>query len=365
MNIRDFLNQEDKSGKLSKEKWLIKNNIEAYNLVINHSINNNISFKEKVYLYIHDLNDVPICKNENCNKLPKFINKTLGYSNYCSNRCQSTSKEIIEKRKNTNIERFGVEYTIFNKEVNNKFYESVNNRSKEDKKLSNIKRKKTNIENFGYDNPNKNPIFIKKRIESFISSKENHKSYTINISLFQKYEKNIKIDQHIKINNTTYLNCTCLVCNQKFTINYPLLHYRHKNNHILCTICNNPSNNHISHFHKEVIEKFINIFNIENIIINDRSILNGKELDIYVPELNLAVECNGIYWHSISKKDTNYHLEKFNLCKDKNINLFFIWECENIEYELNYIKDNYYKEIIFNEEFKIIDGIKINYSKTF
>jgi hypothetical protein len=35
-----------------------------------------------------------------------------------------------------------------------------------------------------------------------------------------------------------------------------------------------------------------------DIITNDRMILSGKELDIVVPSQNLAIEVNGLYWHS-------------------------------------------------------------------
>ena len=36
----------------------------------------------------------------------------------------------------------------------------------------------------------------------------------------------------------------------------------------------------------------------ENIILHDRNILNGKEIDIFIPKLKIGVEYNGLYWHS-------------------------------------------------------------------
>ena len=48
---------------------------------------------------------------------------------------------------------------------------------------------------------------------------------------------------------------------------------------------------------------------------NNRSILNGKELDIYIPSKNIAIECNGVYWHSL--KPTNFHYNKWKNCKEK------------------------------------------------
>ena len=37
------------------------------------------------------------------------------------------------------------------------------------------------------------------------------------------------------------------------------------------------------------------IFDIKR---HDRSILNGNEIDIHIPSLNLGIECDGVYWHS-------------------------------------------------------------------
>lgn len=66
----------------------------------------------------------------------------------------------------------------------------------------------------------------------------------------------------------------------------------------------------------------------ENIITNDKSILSGKELDIYIPDKNIAIEYNGIYWHSSIKKTPNYHVNKMLECKKQNIQLIHIFEDE-------------------------------------
>jgi hypothetical protein len=62
------------------------------------------------------------------------------------------------------------------------------------------------------------------------------------------------------------------------------------------------------------------------IIKSDRNILEGKELDIYLPDLNLAFEFNGLYWHSDLFKDKRYHQNKTKDCLDKGIQLIHIWE---------------------------------------
>jgi uncharacterized protein (DUF433 family) len=66
-------------------------------------------------------------------------------------------------------------------------------------------------------------------------------------------------------------------------------------------------------------------------IRNDRKLLNGLELDFYLPDFNLAIECNGVYWHSEKYKTKSYHFEKYMLCKSKNIQLLQFWESDIIQ----------------------------------
>jgi hypothetical protein len=61
---------------------------------------------------------------------------------------------------------------------------------------------------------------------------------------------------------------------------------------------------------------------------NNRSIISPLELDIYIPEYNLAIECNGSIWHSdrYGKKDRNYHRNKTDFCIARGIHLVHIWD---------------------------------------
>ena len=56
----------------------------------------------------------------------------------------------------------------------------------------------------------------------------------------------------------------------------------------------------------------------------------GTELDIFIPDKNIAIEYNGLYWHSEynGKKHKNYHLNKTELCEKSNIHLIHIFQDE-------------------------------------
>lgn len=57
-------------------------------------------------------------------------------------------------------------------------------------------------------------------------------------------------------------------------------------------------------------------------IQNTRQVIAPYELDIFIPDHNLAIETGSAYWHSESyHSDKNYHLTKWSMCKKLNINL--------------------------------------------
>jgi hypothetical protein len=76
------------------------------------SINNSINFEtklysEKVYFYLYDLKQRPICDHCKYN-IVEFDTFTKGYQKYCSVKCSSNSEYKKEIIKNTCIEKYGV-----------------------------------------------------------------------------------------------------------------------------------------------------------------------------------------------------------------------------------------------------------------
>lgn len=90
-----------------------------------------------------------------------------------------------------------------------------------------------------------------------------------------------------------------------------------------------------------------------DIIENSKKIISPFELDIFIPEKNIAIEYNGLYWHSEEKKEKNYHLKKTLLCEEKGIFLIHIFEDEWL----------FKREIVESRIKQILglnNGIKIN-----
>lgn len=80
-----------------------------------------------------------------------------------------------------------------------------------------------------------------------------------------------------------------------------------------------------STFEQEIVY-FLKSLGITNIVTNNRTLI-GKELDIFLPDYNLAIEFNGVYWHhdQVPHVTKTYHYDKFIKCEEKGILLLTIF----------------------------------------
>lgn len=85
--------------------------------------------------------------------------------------------------------------------------------------------------------------------------------------------------------------------------------------------------NNLSKNENDIVDK-IKEYGI-NVEQGNRKILNGKEIDIFLPDYNVGIEYDGLKWHSDEFcKDKNYHVNKTNECLSHGINLIHIFEDE-------------------------------------
>ena len=91
--------------------------------------------------------------------------------------------------------------------------------------------------------------------------------------------------------------------------------------------------------------------------VTDRHILNGKEIDIYIPDLKFGIEYNGNKWHTewFGKKSRHYHLDKLEACRKQGVKLISIFEDE---YELH-------KDIVLSKISHILGIKKANKPKIY
>lgn len=263
------------------------------------------------------------------------------------------TKEYIEKTKKTNNEKYGVDFPQQNKEIRNKTINALEEKYGVDncRKIEGINEKieQTCIERYNASNPFKSD-FIKNKVKQTCIEKYgvdnvfsvNGIKNKIKKTCIEKYgvenysqSNESKKNQREKLWNNILIkmgDSVELISSKEEYINESKIVIKCKNcgkisefrsipQRLICAYCTRTK--------AEVeIQDFINALGL-NILHNKRTIVKNYELDIFIPHKNIAIEFDGLYWHSdaniLNKK---YHLEKLNACKNNNIRLINIFEDE-------------------------------------
>jgi hypothetical protein len=114
----------------------------------------------------------------------------------------------------------------------------------------------------------------------------------------------------------------------------------------LCTICYPISDSRS--IKEEELFKFIQSVYTGEII---QSYRDKFEIDIYLPELKLGFEFNGLRWHSNLYRENDYHLQKTNHFRESGIRIIHIWE-DDFDYKRN-IVNSQIRNILNKTENKI------------
>lgn len=293
----------------------------------------------KKYIDTNFKNNCLTCGNET--SLISFIK---GFNKYCSVKCSANSNLVKSKTKQTCIEKYGCENPFQNQEIKNKIKQTCLEKYGCENPSSNenihLKKILTSQKKFGTDYPLQNNDFLLK-----IKNKFNI-SFLNKLIIKMKRISNIKplfsIDEYNGTKQQLY-RWQCLKCDNIFYDNID------DGKIPFCNLCY-PKSSSLFEFRIE------DCFHADiTIIKNSRNIIKPLELDFYIPNHNLAIECNGLYWHTekFGKKNKNYHLNKTELCNEKNIQLLHIFENEWIDP----IKQNIWKSIINNKLHKISNKI--------
>lgn len=265
---------------------------------------------------------------ENFSKTKEFREKfrETNIKKYGVNNFTKT-KEYVEKTKRTNLSIYGVLWYSQSEEYKN----NIQKTQKE--------RYKTNIKKYG----TKHYALSAKAQELFISKAQKELS---DLTILQYVAKHKYVAK-------------CDICGNVFQFNSvsSSTFRKRKKGATFCPVCNPISYKSYSIAEKEILV-FIKSLYKGKILENDHAIIQPYELDIFLPELSLAIEYNGDYWHAnptfykesdfikgklvkeIWKKDKS----KKELCEKKGIRLITIWELDWI-HKKESIKNNLSKTI--------------------
>jgi hypothetical protein len=344
------------------------------------------SFGEKLYRWIHELPNGGVCKI--CNSPTKFKNISDGFNPYCSLKCSNGDPNVKKLKEETYLKKYGVKNPSQSDSIKKKKSETCLKHFGVENNLSLIttqeRIKQTNLKNYGVEYPLQNDKVLEKQkatnLEKYGSEFVGH------VKEFQEKRKDTCLQMHgveypIQSSNIhKKLEATNL---KKYGAEHyaqsEIYHYsiwkkfynillnspRLKNELIpmfaveeykgigvkykfQCLNCHNIFYDHMqdgriprcyvcypreySSYGEQEIKSFIQ--NLDSTLLieqNTKNILkSGKELDIYLPTLHIAIEFNGIFWHSEigGNKSSRYHLEKTIECENNGIRLIHVFEDE-------------------------------------
>lgn len=269
------------------------------------------------------------------------------------------SKQSVEKRKKTCLEKYGAETPLQNKEIKQKTYDSniknhngvyhlqtpeVIKKSAEGhrteeyrekaRKLFDAKLKHKEFEDkYGVCNPFQLD-FVKEKSKETTLLKFGVENIAQNKEALQKRSNSRMLNEAVNVDDLTKEYLTdYFVKDNKFQLkeasdyfNVTLFAMDSFKQQLNVDIPNEEKED--STLETEFYN-FIALLTDKEIVRNTREIISPLELDIYIPEMSLAFEFNGDYWHSENfGRNQRYHYNKFKLCEDKGIRLIQVWEHE-------------------------------------
>lgn len=229
--------------------------------------------------------------------------------------------EIIDKIKQTHINNYGVDHPM-----------------KSDEVLSRMEE--TNIERYGVENVGKLPT-IKNKIKNAHKSK--YGTWFFNSDYFDRqsyndgyYYSDDHLDNHFNNSRLEFKDIPIsyrgksmweLECGEghRYIISRDHYNSRVGSNITTCLECVPLSDFNISLKELELFNLIKKIYQ-GDVISGYREL--GFEIDIYIPDIKLGIEFNGLYWHSDKFKKKNYHKNKTITCIENGIELIHIWEDE-------------------------------------
>lgn len=141
---------------------------------------------------------------------------------------------------------------------------------------------------------------------------------------------NLALQEDIKVNSVEdnyWFNMHCNKCNADFTFSRQIFRNSTKAGQMICPCCY-PRDISRSKAEIELFE-FVKSSFEGKVISNDRDQLAGKELDVLIPELKLAIEFTGLYWHSEKQNDEKHHLLwKMQFAQKRGIRVVTVFEDE-------------------------------------
>lgn len=338
--IRDFLLDIGKNYRTRK----ITQHPEYHDYLLSkyESISDDIS--EIIYLFINSI-DKPKCVV--CNSYVKWHGSGK-YKTTCSHECRVKTIDYATrdvKIRESMLKKYGVDngLKLVDRSVPITFTEEGKQRQRDNGSRNFKKMRETFKKRYGVSNPSQLQ-YVKDKVKNTNIERYGHNSYFHSdeyreiqrLKVLQRYiEKfgesingtitDISKGHTEHINSIYRISYFCDTCHEEYLIPTETFKWRFNRYGDVCRDCIGIEYN--SSMGEKEVREFVKSLGI-NAIGNYRTDDN-IELDIYIPEYNLGIEYNGIYWHSVEAgKHIQYHIDKTNYFESKGIKVIHIFEDE-------------------------------------
>lgn len=297
------------------EKFISTHWPEFYQLVCTYP---GTKFTEKLYNYYHKCPE-HVC--ETCGAPTTYLDLTRGYQRFCGRKCAGAAESSKTKARLTMVKRYGdhvsrvPEFQHKAAETNKERYGGTGFASKELVQ----KYKETCQERYGTDCASSSDE-IKNRVARACEQKFGASTYARG-KFLQEHPEIIGVED-----GNFIVQCDGSCCDERQFCIEPRLYINRINDGTNpCTrLMPKQSRDHCSSI-ELFIRQLLDEHDVKH-IDGSYDIIPPQQLDIYIPDKKVAIECNGVYWHSDREKPYNYHMDKFRLCRDHGIQLIQIWE---------------------------------------
>jgi len=230
---------------------------------------------------------------------------------------------FLEKRKLTNLKKYGVEHFTNRDKAKRTLLERYGSTN-----FNNTKQaQETMRKRYGVTTFSQSPLFKEKLLKRYgvnhplQTPKNRRRMYQKVIAKLKDVTPKFDFNDYTGVYTKVY-DFECNHCHSTFQSSLD------DGRIPICRTCH-PITRTKSKCEYEIIE-WIKTFYDGEIIHGDKSVLMGKELDIYLPSKQLAIEVNGLYYHGeiSGNKNKQYHLTKTKQCSRNGISLVHVLDIE-------------------------------------
>lgn len=274
----------------------------------------------------------------------KLSPKELTTKNY-QHKTQEQKQTILEKRKTTNKELFGVDNTFQSEEKKQKAKETMLERYGVERALQHpeylAKQQSTMLERYGVKFAVHNKTLYQKQLDTMYDRYgQNPGSLPLNIKKakntnLNKFGREHVNQQHIPLETLTNFNNRDWLIDQHHTQKKTLTQIANETGCWMTTVRTYclQLNVEIKYYFESAQQREVSDWLVSldiQVHTNIRNKIKNQELDIYLPEFNLAIEYCGVFWHSDAheRMTPNYHRNKMRCCDEIGIRLLTIYEDE-------------------------------------